>query len=596
MPQPFTTRPELRGTFGAIASTHWIASAAGMAVLERGGNAFDAAVAAGFVLQIIEPHLNGPGGEVPIILKRADADAPIVICGQGPYPAGATLEYFAALGLKQVPGTGLLPSVVPGAFDAWMVLLRDHGTWRLAEVLDYAIHYAETGFPVLPRIAGAILAAKTFFADEWPTSAAIWCPGGAVPPPGTFFATPQIAATYRRIVAEAQSAGSDRVAQIERAREAFYRGFVAEAVDRFYASEELMDSTGRRNRGVLRGRDFANFRATVEPTTSFAYRELRVHKTGPWGQGPALLQALSLLAGFDLDTLDPAGDAFVHTLVECMKLAYADREVFYGDPRFVDVPLAALLSDANACKRRALVDEVASLEQRPSEFAGAAERMARVVAMAGAETPYGIGAGEPTFAPLPVEWGDTVHLDVADRFGNMLSATPSGGWLQSSPAIPELGFSISTRGQIGWLEPGHPSTVRPGARPRTTLTPTLVTRDGEAALAMGTPGGDQQDQWTLAVLLRHIHHGLDLQAAIDAPLFTSRHWPSSFYPRACDPGRLVMEERFGATTIAALRQRGHRITVEGPWALGRVCAVGREGGALSAAATPRLMQAYAIAR
>jgi gamma-glutamyltranspeptidase/glutathione hydrolase len=593
---PFTTRPELRGTFGAIASTHWLASAAGMAVLERGGNAFDAAVAAGFVLQIVEPHLNGPGGEVPIILKRADAEAPIVVCGQGTYPAGATLDHFAALGLKQVPGTGLLPAVVPGAFDAWMLLLREHGTWRLADVLAYALYYAESGFPVLPRIAASILAAKEFFLAEWPTSAAIWCPRGAVPAPATFFTSPHIAATYRRIIAEAESAGSDRVAQIERARATFYRGFVAEAIDRFYAAQELMDSTGRRNRGVLRGDDLASFQATVEPTTSFVYRGLRVHKTGAWGQGPAFLQSLSLLAGFDLAAMDPAGDAFVHTLVECMKLAYADREVFYGDPRCVDVPLAALLADDNARSRRALVGDTASLEQRPSDLPGAGERMARVLAMAGTETPHGIGAGEPTFAPLPVEWGDTVHIDVADRFGNMLSATPSGGWLQSSPAIPELGFSISTRGQIGWLEPGHPSTVRPGARPRTTLTPTLVTRDGEPVLAIGTPGGDQQDQWTLAVFLRHVHHGLDLQAAIDAPLFTSRHWPSSFYPRISDPGRLVVEERFGEATIGALRERGHKVTVEGPWSLGRVCAVGRDGDKLSAAATPRLMQAYAIAR
>ncbi|MBV8754554.1 MAG: gamma-glutamyltransferase [Hyphomicrobiales bacterium] len=204
---PFTTRPELRGTFGAIASTHWLASAAGMAVLERGGNAFDAAIAAGFVLQIVEPHLNGPGGEVPIILKRAGADAPIVICGQGTYPAGATLARFAGLGVEQVPGTGLLPAVVPGAFDAWMLLLRDHGTWRLADVLAYALHYAENGFPVLPRIAASILAAKEFFLGEWPTSAAIWCPRGAVPAPGTFFTSPLIAATYRRIIAEAESAG-----------------------------------------------------------------------------------------------------------------------------------------------------------------------------------------------------------------------------------------------------------------------------------------------------------------------------------------------------------------------------------------------------
>ena len=596
MAQPFTTRPELRGTFGAIATTHWIASAAGMAVLERGGNAFDAAVAAGFVLQIVEPHLNGPGGEVPIILQRANADAPIVICGQGTYPAAATLARFAALGLKQVPGTGLLPAVVPGAFDAWMLLLRDHGTWRLRDVLDYAIHYAQNGFPVLPRIAASILAAKEFFVEQWPTSAPLWCPNGAVPPPGSLLATPRIAATYQKILAAAESAGTDRVAQIERARDAFYRGFVAAAIDRFYSSQELMDSTGRRNGGLLRGDDLAGFKATVEPTASYVYRGLRVHKTGPWGQGPAFLQSLSLLDGFDLDALDPAGDAFVHTLVECMKLAYADRETFYGDPHVVDVPLATLLSAANAAKRRALVTDAASLDQRPSDLPGAAERMARVLAMAGAETPHGIGAGEPTFAPLPVEWGDTVHIDVADRFGNMIAATPSGGWLQSSPAVPELGFAVSTRGQMGWLEPGHPSTVRPGARPRTTLTPTLVTRDGRPVLAMGTPGADQQDQWTLAVFLRHVHHGLDLQAAIDAPLFTSRHWPQSFYPRACDPGRLVVEERFGEETIAALRRRGHRVTVEGPWALGRVCAVARRNGELFAAATPRLMQAYAIAR
>jgi gamma-glutamyltranspeptidase/glutathione hydrolase len=357
-----------------------------------------------------------------------------------------------------------------------------------------------------------------------------------------------------------------------------------------------MDSTGRRHGGLLSGNDLAGFRATVEPTLIRRYRGLDVHKTGPWGQGPAFLQSLALLAQFDLDAMDPQGDAFIHTVVECMKLAYADREVFYGDPNHVDVPIDVLLSEANARQRRVLVGEAASLGFHPTDLPGSAERMKAMLAMAGAEVPVGIGAGEPTFAPLPVEWGDTVHLDVVDRFGNMVAATPSGGWLQSSPAIPELGFSISTRGQIGWLEPGHPSTVRPGARPRTTLTPTLVTREGEAVLAMGTPGADQQDQWTLAVFLRHLHHGLHLQAAIDAPLFTSRHWPQSFYPRNVDPGRLIVEERVGEAVIEALRRRGHRVNVEGPWALGRVVAVGRHNGEVLAAATPRLMQAYAIAR
>jgi gamma-glutamyltranspeptidase/glutathione hydrolase len=498
--------------------------------------------------------------------------------------------------LKQVPGTGMLPAVVPGAFDAWMLLLRDYGTLGLDDVLAPAIGYAENGFPVLPRVASSILAAKNFFATEWPSSATVWLPHGEVPRPRVLLRTPTTAATYRRILAEAAAAGSDRDAQIERARDVFYRGFVAEAIDRFYRTSELMDSTGRRNGGLLAADDLARYRARIEPTVSRRYRGLDVHKTGPWAQGPVLLQALALLEGFDLDALEPAGERFAHTVVECLKLAYADREVFYGDPDVVDVPLATLLSDDYAARRRKLIGEDASPSMRPGDLPGAAERMARVLAMAGAEMPAGLGHGEPAFAPLPVEWGDTVHIDVVDRFGNMVSATPSGGWLQSSPVVPELGFSITTRGQMGWLEPGHPSTVRPGARPRTTLTPTLITRDGEAFLAMGTPGGDQQDQWTLAVLLRHLHHGLDLQAAIDMPLFTSRHFPQSFYPRKIEPNRLLVEARWGETVIAGLRRRGHDIQVEGPWALGRVCAVGRRDGMVIAAATPRLMQAYAIGR
>ena len=593
----FTTRPEVRGTFGAVASTHWIASAVGMSALERGGNAFDAAAAAGFVLQVVEPHLNGPGGEVPIILKRHDAPEPAVICGQGPFPAAATPERFAALGLRQVPGTGLLPSVVPGAFDAWMLLLRDHGTWTPRAVLEMAIGYAEDGFPVLPRVASSILAARDFFAAEWPSSAEVWLPGGEVPRPRARLRTPAIAAVYRRVLAEAEAAGGDREAQIEAARDAFYRGFVAEAVDRFYRTAELVDSSGRRHGGLLTGDDLARYAARTEATVSRDHRGFVVHKTGPWGQGPVLLQALALLEGFDIGAMEPAGEAFVHTVVECMKLAYADREVFYGDPDAVDVPLATLLSDDYAAARRRLVGEGASRSLVPGDLPGAAERMARVLAMAGSETPaVGLGHGEPTFAPLPVEWGDTVHLDVVDRHGNMVSATPSGGWLQSSPAVPGLGFSISTRGQMCWLEPGHPATLRPGIRPRTTLTPTLVTRDGEGYLALGTPGGDQQDQWTLAVLLRHLHHGLDLQAAIDLPLFTSKHFPESFYPRRMEPGRLLAEERFGAAVLGGLERRGHLVRVEPPWSLGRVCAAGRRDGFVVAAATPRLMQAYAVGR
>jgi gamma-glutamyltranspeptidase/glutathione hydrolase len=591
----FTTRPDIRGTFGAVATTHWLATQTGMAVLERGGNAFDAAVAAGFVLQIVEPHLNGPGGELPAIVFRAGADAPDVICGQGSFPAAATVARLTAMGLAQMPGTGLLPAVVPGAFDGWMLLLRDYGTFKLRDVLSYAIAYAERGFPLVPRIVSTIIPAVEYFKTEWPSSAEVWLVNGRAPHPAQPFRTPAIAETYKRIVAQAEAAGGDRIRQIEAARRAFSQGFVAEAIDRFYQSE-LMDSTGERHRGLLTGDDLARYAARIERPHSVDYHGHTVHKLGPWSQGPVMLQTLRLLARIDVAAMDPLGPELVHTLVEALKLGFADREAFYGDPDVVDVPLATLLSTAYADERRGLIGPRASMELRPGNIGDAQERIRRVLAMAGKEKPLGPGGGEPTFAALPPEWGDTVHLDVVDAAGNMISATPSGGWLQGSPVVPGLGFPISTRGQMCWLEDGHPTTLRPGTRPRITLSPTLVTRDGEPWLAIGTPGGDQQEQWTLTVLLRLVHHRMSLQQAIDAPMFQSRHVVQSFHPRTFESGRVVIEERFPTATRAELEARGHLLTVEGPWALGRVCAVGRWGGFLRAAATPRLMQAYAAGR
>ena len=595
MQPTFTTRPDIRGTFGAVATTHWLATQTGMAVLERGGNAFDAAVAAGFVLQVVEPHPNGPGGELPAIVLRAGASVPDVICGQGPFPADATVERLTGMGLRQMPGTGLLPAVVPGAFDGWMLLLRDYGTLKLRDVLSYAIFYAERGFPLVPRIVATIIPAVEYFKTEWPSSGEIWLANGKAPHPDKAFRTPAIAETYRRILAEAEAAGGDRIAQIEAARRAFYRGFVAEAIDRLYRTE-LMDSTGTRHRGLLTGDDLARYAARIERPVSIGYHGLDVHKIGPWSQGPMLLQTLRLIEPLDIAAMDPLGLDFVHTLVEALKLGFADREAFYGDPDAVDVPLATLLSTTYADERRKLIGERASMEFRPGDIGDAKARIARVLAMAGKEKPIGPGGGEPTFAPLPPEWGDTVHLDVVDAAGNMISATPSGGWLQGSPVVPGLGFPISTRGQMCWLEHGHPTTLRGGTRPRITLSPTLVTRDGEPYLAIGTPGGDQQEQWTLAVFLRVVHHRMSLQQAIDAPMFQSKHTVQSFHPRAFEAGRVVIEDRFPAATRAALEARGHLLTVEGPWALGRVCAVGRWGGFLRAAATPRLMQAYAAGR
>jgi gamma-glutamyltranspeptidase/glutathione hydrolase len=598
-PNPFTTRPEIEGTFGVVTSTHWIATAVGMATLEKGGNAFDAAVATAFTLQVVEPHLNGPGGDAPVIVCDVRRGKPEVICGQGPAPAGATIAHYRREGLDLVPGTGLLAACVPGTFETWMLLLRDYGTLSLAEVLAPAIGYAQNGHPLLERANATIATVAALFREHWPTSAAVYLQNGAVPPAGTLFANKQLAATYLRILKEAESAGGDRTAQIERARETWSQGFVAEAIGRFCRTQEVMDSSGARHRGVLTAGDMARWTPPVEAPLTYDYCRYTVCKTGPWGQGPVMLQQLALLKGFGLDGLDPAGPELIHLQVECAKLAYADRESFYGDPDFVPVPMATLLSDAYNAARRKLVGPTASLDLRPGSiegFGAVVKFPDRAPAAAGAAAAAAAGAGEPTVGKLGGVRGDTVHFDIVDQAGNMVSATPSGGWLQSSPVIPELGFCLGTRAQMFWLEEGHPAALAPGKRPRTTLTPTLALRDGEPYLAWGTPGGDQQDQWITQMFLRHVHAGFNLQEAIDAPAWHSEHFPSSFWPRTARPGVLVVEGRVPKATVAELERRGHRVEVGPDWSEGRLTAAARDGVRRRAAANPRGMQGYAAGR
>ncbi len=441
----FTTRPEIAGTFGVVASTHWIASQVGMAVLERGGNAFDAAAATAFTLQVAEPHLNGPGGDAPIIIHAARTLTQHVICGQGVAPQAATLAKFRDLDIDLIPATGVLPAVVPGAFDAWCLMLRDWGTWELADVLAFAIGYAKNGIHIVPRISATIEGLRMLFEAEWTSSAAVFLPGGKVPAPESLFARPALAATYERICSEA--VGASREARIDAARAAWYRGFVAEAVDKFFRSTDVLDVTGRRHRGLLAADDFARWSATVEDPAAYDYHDHTVLKCGPWSQGPVLLQQLALLRGFDIAAMDPLGAEFVHTVVECAKLAYADREAYYGDPNFVRVPLGTLLSDEYNAERRKLVARDASLELRPGTVPGYTPVVDRDGASRAHLLTRAPGAGEPTVARLGVIGADTCHLDVIDRDGNMVSATPSGGWLQSSPVIPELGFCMGTRGR-----------------------------------------------------------------------------------------------------------------------------------------------------
>ena len=591
-PNPFTTRPEIDATFGVVASTHWIATAVGMGTLERGGNAFDAAVATAFTLQVVEPHLNGPGGDVPVILYDVKKGKPEIICGQGPAPAGATIAHYKREGLDMVPGTGLLAACIPGMFDSWMILLRDYGTMKLADVLTPAISYAEHGHPLVERANATIKTVEKLFREHWPTSAAIYFRNGKPAETGQLFTNKVLAATYTRVLKEAESAGSDRVAQIEKARKVWSQGFVAEAIDKFCRTQKVMDTSGTPHSGVLTGEDMAKWQATIEPPLTYDYGRYTVCKA-PWSQGPVTLQQLALLKGFNLDGTDVVGPDFIHLVVECSKLAYADREKFYGDPKFVDVPFSTLLSDAYNTERRKLVSDKASLELRP----GSVEGFGAIVKLKpGAKLVAGMGAGEPTVGRMGEVVGDTVHFDIVDKAGNMVTATPSGGWLQSSPVIPELGFCLGTRAQMFWLEEGHPASLEPGKRPRTTLSPTMALRDGDAYLAWGSPGGDQQDQWITQFFLRHVHAGMNLQEAIDAPAWHSEHFPISFWPRTARPGVLQIEKRVPKETRDELAKRGHIIEVEPEWSEGRLTAASKDGPRRKAAANPRGMQGYAAGR
>lgn len=622
----FTTRPELVGTFGMVASSHWLASQTGMSVLERGGNAFDAAVAAGLVLHVVEPHLNGLGGDAPVIACTAGSPDPFVLCGQGTSPAAASAQVFTDLGLDAVPGTGLLPAVVPGAFGAWMDLLARYGTWRVRDVMDPAIGYAQHGFPLLAQAAATIARVADHFTTHWPSSAAVYLRGGRAPEPMARFANPALAATLDRL-ASCADAHPTREAGIEAARSAFYEGFVAHAIAEHCAGSPFRDSSGRDHRGLLTADDLAGWRVREERAVTVDVFGVTVAKTGPWGQGPALLEQLTMLAGMDLDDTRPGSAELVHAVVEGAKLAFADRDAWYGDPDASDVPLSTLVSAGYADRRRALIGPHASDELRPGSPDGRLPHLPLSVLeqLRGRRGYAGSGeggSGEPTFTgtagPRSARTdpttqdppdagtstgrdgsvrGDTCHLDVVDRLGNTVSVTPSGGWLQSSPVIPALGFPLPTRGQMFWLEQGLASSLGPGLRPRTTLSPTLVLRDGAPVLACGTPGGDQQDQWQVPFLLNHLVYGMNLQEAIDAPLWHTTHLVSSFDPRDVDLLGLHAEERLGADVLADLRRRGHDVRVDGPWSLGRLSAVGtRTDGMLRAAATPRGMQAYAVGR
>ena len=577
------------------AGTHWAAAATAMGVLERGGSAFDAAVAGGFVLHVVEPHLNGPGGDMTAVFATAADPTPRVLDGQGPAPAGASAAAYRAEGLDRVPGSGALAAAIPGAVDAWFLLLRDHGTWEVGDVLAPAIGYARDGVPAVPRLASTVAAVADLFREHWPTSAALWLPDGRPPRAGEVLRNPAWAQTLERLAAAAQ--GHDRAARIDAVRTVWAEGFVAEAMAASCRTPHR-HSSGTDHAGVLTVADTAGFRAQVVDAAVGEFRGRRIAKTPAWGQGPALLAALAVLDGYDDADLDPSSERGAHLVLETTKLAMADREAWFGDAGD-PLDVAALLAPAYVAERRALIADTASPDLRPGRLGGREPRLADLAVDGSASRVTSDGTiGEPTVVLSGETKGDTCHLDVVDRAGNIVSATPSGGWLQSSPTIPELGMALGTRLQMSWLQEGLPSTLTPGRRPRTTLTPTLVLDDDGPVAALGTPGGDQQDQWQLLYLLRTLVGGYDPQQAIDAPALHSTSSPSSFWPRGREPGGAVVEDRLPEEVVDGLERRGHRVTRSGPWSLGRLSAVGidRARGLLWGAANPRGMQGYAVGR
>jgi len=573
------------------ASTHWLATGTAQSVLERGGNAFDAAVAGCFVLHVAEPHLNGPGGDLVGLLSVAGSDDVRTLSGQGPAPRRASLEHFAAEGLDAVPGAGGLAAAVPGAVVALLELLARHGTWEPADVLEYAVGYARDGVPAAPQLVSTLRAVEPLFTEAWPTSRELWMPAGRVPDAGEPVRNPVYARTLERLLAAAS--GATRGDRIRSVITEWSDGFVAAAIEAFLR-EPHRHSDGRDRVGVLERADLSAYRPCFEAPVSLRFRGTTVVKSDAWASGPVLLQALAVLGHFPDDELDPSTARGAHLIVEAFKLAFADREAYYGDTPSRPA-VGVLLDPAYSRARAALIDELASADWRPGRLPG---RTPFVPPLRTADADQRGDVGEPTVRLTGETRGDTCHLDVVDSEGNMVSLTPSGGWLQSSPTVPELGFCVGTRLQMTWLDPQSPAALRPGARPRTTLSPTMLVRGGRAVEALGTPGGDQQDQWQLPYLLRRIVGGYDIQQAIDAPTFHTTHLPGSFWPRTWEPRGVVVEDRLGADVIEELRARGHAVTVAGPWSLSRLSAVARDPGTgeLSAGANARGQLGYAAGR
>ena len=561
-------RARILGTRHMASGGHYLAAQAAFQILEAGGNAVDAGVAGGLVLNVVLSEFVSFGGVAPIMISLAGGGEIVTISGLGWWPKASRLETFHREHGGRIP-PGVLRTIVPAAPDAWITALARYGTMRFGEVAATAIRLARDGFPI-SSLSCEIIASYEKQLRRWPSNAALYLPKDRPPQPGECFALPDLARTMQHMADEERAAGGDRRTGLEAARDAFYRGDIAAAIAKYQ----------REHGGWLSMEDLAEYRSAVEPPVVGRFRDLDVYTCGPWCQGPVLSQALSLLEGIDLHSLGHNSPAYIHVVTEAVKLAFADRHHYYGDPRFVNVPMEALLSRAYAARRQALIRPDRASDGMPPP--GSPDDLGVAPATPGAP-------GSPRQPSAP-EALDTSYICVADSHGNLFSATPSDG-AESGPVVPGLGFVASTRGSQSWTDPSLPACLAPGKRPRLTPSPTIVARRGSWRMPIGSPGNDVQPQAMLEVLLNSIVFDMRLQEAIEQPRFATFSFPQSSEPHNYAPGRLNLEGRLPAATADALRQLGHNVVPwpDWEWRAGAVCLIRRDKGSglLEGAADPR---------
>lgn len=563
------------GTNGLVTSTHYLATIEGLQVLREGGNVVDAGATMWFCLTLLKPHLVGPAGEVPILLYLNDDEQVIAVNGQGPAPMAATIDWFKEHDYPMIPEDGFTPACVPGAFDAWMMTLEEYGTMSLTRIIEPAIKIATEGFPMYPTLANFLNSLQEKYLNEWITTASIYTPYGKAPKVGEIQRNPDWAKTFTSLLEEYGNT-SGRSSGFDAARKYFYDGPIAKKIIGYMNTLRCKDVYGKEHHGLMTLEDMSGYSANFEKSVSADYGGLTIHKCGPWTQGPVLLQQLRILEGYDLKSMGHNSVDYIHTLMETAKLAFADREQYYADPDFEEVPLEWLLSREYAAERRKLIDSnKASMLHRPG---GVKPQLLEE------------SGQKPWFE------GDTVHLEAVDKEGNMLSATPSGGWIRTSPLIPDLGFPMGTRGQFFHLDPNHVEALKPGKKPSTTLTPSLVTEDGAPYMVFGTPGGDKQDQWTLQFFLNCFEFGMNVQEALDAPTAHTSHFSASFWPHSVRPGEVSLEPRIPSEVVTGLKSKGHKVVISKPWSHGRCLAIryDHKTGLMSGGASPRTGEPYAL--